>query len=99
VNKLLRTKFLDWKYEEERRAFIQLDPETKESGSFFKDFDDSFRLSEVILGPRCELPIDRVRTLVSTYPSKVRVLKARMAFKSFRVIEDKSPRYAEGGAA
>jgi hypothetical protein len=98
VNKLLRTKFEDWKYEEERRAFVQLDPTTKESGSFFMDFGDNFRLSEVVLGPRCEIPIDRVRSLVADYPNKVKVHKARMAFKSFRVVPDMNARYAPSEA-
>ena len=90
VNRLLRTKFIDWKYEEEYRAFVQLDLTTKESGMFFLDFSDELKLVEVVLGPRCELPVQRIRALLQQYPEPVRVSKARMAFRTFRVTEDRS---------
>lgn len=89
VNRLLRTKFEDWKYEEEYRLFVQLDPATKESGLYFMDFSADLRLMEVILGPKCELPIDRIRSLLQADLRHVQVLKARMAFRSFRVVQDR----------
>lgn len=89
MNKLLRTKFSDWEYEKEMRHFVQLDHATKEAGMYFYDFSAAFALREVILGPRCELPIERVRALVSSYSSSPRVIKARIAFSSFRVIKNK----------
>lgn len=98
VNRLLRTKFVDWKYEDEYRLFVQLDPATKESGLFFQDFSDDLRLAEVVLGPKCELPIDRVRSLLQTDLPHVKVLKARMAFRTFRVIEDQSFRRGASSA-
>jgi hypothetical protein len=98
VNRLLRTKFVDWMYEDEYRFIVPLDPTTKESGFFFQDFSDDLRLAEVILGPKCELPIDRVRSLLQTDLHHVKVLKARMAFRTFRVIEDRSFRRGASGA-
>lgn len=88
VNRLLRTKFHDWKYEDEMRIFVGLDSTTRESGNFFYDFSDEFQLREVILGPRCELPIERVRRLVASFDPKVTVVKARIAFGSFDVVEN-----------
>lgn len=89
INRLLRTKFSDWRYEEEYRAFVQLDPLTKEAGMYFQDFSDSLALTEVILGPQCELPIERVRALLQSDLPHVKVLKARMGFREFRVVEDR----------
>ncbi len=98
VNRLLRTKFIDWKYEAELRAFVQLDPSTKEAGMFFQDFSDNLNLMEVILGPRCEIPIERIRALLQPDHPEVKVLKARMGFREFRVVEDRAFRRSARGA-
>jgi hypothetical protein len=90
VNRLLRTKFYDWRYEQEMRLFVDLDHETRESGMYFYDFSSEFALREVILGPRCEVPIENVRTVVKGYSPSVSVTQARIAFSSFRVVENRS---------
>lgn len=89
VNQLLRTKFSDWKYEDELRIFVKLDHETKESGLYFYDFSEDFQLREIILGPNCELPIASIRTIVADFTPMVTVLKSRIAFTSFKVVENK----------
>jgi hypothetical protein len=88
MGRLLRTKFYDWKYEDELRAFVHLDPSTAESGLFFFDFGSQLALREVILGPRCFLPLERIRSIVARYDPSVDVVKARIAFTSFRVVKD-----------
>ena len=57
---LLFTKYEHWAYEEEVRAFIDLDHQTAEDGVYYYSFSENLRLREVILGPLCVLPIDRV---------------------------------------
>lgn len=89
MNQLLRTKFADWKYEKEVRLFVQLDHTTKESGMYFYDFSKDFSLKEVVLGPKCELPISAVREFVNNVSPSASVVKARIAFSSFRVIKNK----------
>lgn len=89
MNQLLRTKFHDWKYEDEVRVFVELDHETRESGLYFYDFSADFRLREVVLGPRCELPIASIRAVVTGFAPEVTVLKSRIAFSTFRVVENK----------
>ncbi|MFM0552155.1 hypothetical protein P0D69_14460 [Paraburkholderia sediminicola] len=89
VNKLLRTKFFDWKYENEMRLFVELDHDTVESGKYFYPFDNSLILREVILGPHCELPIDGILNIVRDFMPSVRVIKARIAFTRFEVRENK----------
>ena len=90
MNRLLRTKFSDWQYEDEMRLFVGLDHETVESGCYFYSFSDDLILREVVLGPRCEIPIEGVRKLVATFDHPVQVLKSRIAFSSFRVIKNRS---------
>jgi hypothetical protein len=89
MKRLLRTKFHDWGYEDEMRIFVGLDHKTPESGLYFYDFSPEFQLREVILGPRCELPISRLRSLVDNFDPAVTVIKSRIAFSSFRVIKNK----------
>lgn len=98
VSRLLRTKFEDWRYEQEYRVFVDLDHSTREAGMYFKDFGDDLRLAEVILGPKCELPIDRVRDMLSSAHPQAKVVKARMAFRTFRVVEDRTFRPQLRGA-
>ncbi|MDB5935749.1 MAG: hypothetical protein JWQ01_3093 [Massilia sp.] len=88
MDRLLRTKFHDWKYEDEMRIFVGLDHKTKESGMYFYDFSADFQLREVVLGPKCELPIASIRAIVAGYSPQVIVTKSRIAFSSFRVVEN-----------
>jgi hypothetical protein len=89
VNKLLRTKFFDWKYEEEMRLFVALDRDTMESGMYFCSFAADVALREVILGPRCELRIAGIREMVADFQPLVDVIKARLSFRRFEVLVDK----------
>jgi len=88
VRELLASKYEHWKYEEEIRVFLSLDPSTIESGSYFFSFSDKLQLAEVILGPLCELPIAEVGNLVRGAYGRVPVTKARLAFKWFNVVYD-----------
>ena len=71
---LLRTKFNDWQYEKEVRLFVGLDVNKKESDMYFEPFTEDLQLREIVLGPKCELPIKAMRTLVNDYTPKVDVI-------------------------
>lgn len=91
IDKLLRTKFFDWKYEDEMRCFVRLNHETEvESGRHFYSFSEHLELREVVLGLQCELPIQGVRRIVADCKPSVKVLKARISFTRFEVRESKS---------
>jgi hypothetical protein len=90
MNQLLRTKFYDWKYEDEMRIFVQLNHETKESGLYFSSFSSDFQLREVILGPRCELPIASIRAVINNFLPVVTVVKSRISFSSFKIVENRT---------
>jgi hypothetical protein len=95
VRDLLHTKYLHWAYEGEVRTFVRLDHSTIENGSYFHSFESGLALREVILGPLCELPIERVRELVHSVYERVPVIKARLAFKWFDVVADERSVRAE----
>ena len=86
---LLATKFDDWRYEREFRVFVDLTQHEPEGGLYFCHFDQHLALKSVILGARCEIPISQVRELVSAYPYKVHVKRARIAFTKFAVTENR----------
>ena len=71
VNRLLKTKFEDWEYEQEYRFFIDLESSQREGGNYFADFSDKLVLSDVILGFKCDLRIEQVKELIgSNYKKK-----------------------------
>jgi hypothetical protein len=82
---LYTVKAQDWSYEEELRRRVELS-ETIESGDkqYFQ-FDDTLKLSEVILGARCPETVDYVRSLVRKH---VAVFKARPAHGFFKMVPD-----------
>lgn len=90
VESLLYTKYSHWEYEQEVRVFVPLASSTAEGGSYFIPFSDTLRLAHVVLGPLCEIPIDRVRALVARTcgPGPIYVDKGRLAYKWFKVVED-----------
>lgn len=90
INKLKRTKFADWKYEDEMRFFLFLDEAVEESGLYFFSFCNDLILREVVLGPRCEMTIAGIRLLVESYESGVDIIQSRIAFQSFNVVENKA---------
>ena len=87
VDGLQRTKFEDWKYEQEMRVYVELDRGTRESGLYFYPFDSVLVLTEVVLGPRCELPTESLGALLGSHASHVKIIKSMLASRSFRVVE------------
>jgi hypothetical protein len=88
ADQLLYTKFLNWQYEEEWRSWIQIDERDQSTGLYFYNFDSSVRLREVIVGPLCNVPESKVKDALSAHRERISVVKARLAFKTFRVVRN-----------
>lgn len=85
---LLCTKSRGWSYEVEQRMLVPLELATTEGPLHFSSFAPHMLLTEVILGPLCNLPLLEIRRLVtSLYPAAV-TYQSRLAFKSFKVVPD-----------
>lgn len=85
--KVLTTKFSHWRYENEVRVFIDL---TDPIGPlYFEDFGPSLTLREVIVGARCNASRANIAAALGSLASTVITRKARLAFRSFRVVEQK----------
>lgn len=87
-DRLCRTKSDDWRYEQEIRVFVELEKAKTEGGLYFWPFNSDMRLAEVILGPRCDNKLSTISALVAVTSPDAVVFKARLAFKSFRVVLD-----------
>lgn len=90
--KLLSTKYKDWKYEDEVRIFADLTEQDPDTGMYFKEFDDNLRLREIILGARCESTWKDIDDQIREYTEEVSLIHARLAFRSFRIVENKAKR-------
>ena len=86
MQQILWTKFEGWEYENEARIYATRDEE--EGGIYFKDFGDDFRLREVILGHRCCVERTEISAALAAYSEPVDVIKARLSYTSFDVVED-----------
>jgi hypothetical protein len=85
---LRRTKSDLWEYEDEQRVFIDLSKAIVEHGLYFLPFSSDMCLKEVILGPLNDLSLESVRQLTQARSPHADVFKARLAFRSFRVVPD-----------
>jgi hypothetical protein len=86
ADELLFTKYRDWQYEEELRNWFQLNE--REGGHYFYPFDGFVRLGEVIAGPLCTTPREEIEEALRGYHDTVVLTKARLAFRTFRVVEN-----------
>ncbi len=87
IEDLLRYKYIDWKYEDEVRAWANLD-EQDETGFYFMDFENNLQLREIILGPRSELKSQDINPILSDYKEDIKIKNTKLAFNSFEVIEN-----------
>jgi hypothetical protein len=86
MEQLLFTKYRDWKYEEEWRCWCRLDKRT--AGGYFYPFDEKVQLRVVVAGPLCKIPKARIYKALDGYKDHINVIKARLAFKTFRVVNN-----------
>ena len=89
AHELLFTKYVDWRYEEEVRTFVNLNDIDLETKLYFADFGDDCTLQEIVVGPLCEVTETKLREVLGNFNvDEVRLTKARLAFNSFRVVKD-----------
>jgi hypothetical protein len=87
ANWLLFTKYLDWNYEREARIFTSLEDRDPETGLYFGNFSGQLILREVIAGPLCTASEQELREATGS-TAGVKFTKARLAFKTFRIVTD-----------
>jgi len=84
---LITVKAKVWEYEGEIRRCVSVDETFEAKGRQFFRFDDTLKLSEVILGERCDVNLNDIRALVSKrHGPRVAVYQARSAWASFNMV-------------
>jgi len=86
---LLFTKYCDWSYEEEVRGWFRLETRDPSTGFYFYNFDEKVQLSEIIAGPLCDTSRTDIDAALEGNQGHIRVIKARLAFNTFRVVENR----------
>jgi len=87
--RLLGTKYKGWEYEDEVRVRAKLKERDKKEGQYFKEFGEDLTLREVVLGARWEGETEEIVVRLRKYPKGIRLIQARLAFRSFRIVENK----------
>ena len=90
MSTLLRTKYLDWKYENEVRVFTTLDDVDAATGHYFKGFGLDMQLREMILGARFSGSAAAIAAVARKRNPRISIIQSRLAFKSFRVVRNRS---------
>lgn len=89
AKKLLFTKFSHWRYEQEVRCFVTLETQDPETAMYFAPFSEELRLTTVIVGAQSNLSRKDVGEALGELAPFVEAFKARLAFRSFRVVRQR----------
>ena len=89
MQQVISSKFSHWRYEQELRSFVRLDPATEQNGLYYMDFSSDLRLSEVIIGASSSITRSQLADALGDLAGNVHCRKARLAFRSFRVVEQR----------
>jgi Ca2+-binding EF-hand superfamily protein len=87
--KFLTTKFEHWSYEEEYRAFLELEDRDAD-GNYYAEFSEALELKQVIIGAHSSITRKDVKNALSGYKEEIETFKARADFKRFEVVRNKN---------
>ena len=87
---MLRVKALDWAYEDEARIIHDISRVKRPTnGLYFSPFNARISLRGVIIGPLCAVRLKQIEDILPSGKHLI-VARARIAFRSFRVVADRS---------
>ena len=84
ADRLLFTKYEDWRYEQEARIYTTLQDPDPKTGLYVADFGEQLVLREVIAGPLCTVTKQELCDAAGS-ATEVEFKKAGLAFDTFRV--------------
>ena len=91
MQKVLRTKFSHWKYEEEVRCFVNLENIDSDSKLYFMNFSNELVLDQVIVGSESGFLRKEIKDAIMEDYEHVTQFKARAAFTKFEVVRNRNP--------
>lgn len=90
MRKMLCTKYSHWRYENEVRCFVRLEEKDPEIGLYFIAFSDQLALKQVIVGHNAATSRTDMTEALGELTQVVSILKARLAFGSFKVVRQRN---------
>jgi hypothetical protein len=87
LERALYTKYSQWSYEAEVRAIIQID-ERDPDGNHYLNFRDNLVLKKVIVGSKCRVSLEQLKSTVELFENNIEVFKVRPAFTKFAMVKD-----------
>lgn len=90
LRRFLFTKYSHWRYENEVRSFVTLEEKDPEKNLYFAEFSDKLRLAVVIVGAQSSITREALRNALGDLAPNVETFKARLAFKTFRVVRQRN---------
>lgn len=90
ARQFLFTKYSHWRYEREYRSFVTLEDRDSETGLYFAEFSERLKLKIAIVGARSSLSRADISAALGEMNDEVNVFKARLAFKSFKVVRQRN---------
>ena len=87
MSAMLYTKYKHWAYEREVRVTVDLSGMDKIGDYYFYKWEDFCVLKEVIVGAESAVTQSDITTALGTQADGVDLRKARLAFRSFNVVE------------
>jgi len=93
AKQFLFTKYSHWRYENEVRCFVTLEDRDPQTNLYFIDFSDKLRLATVIVGAESRVTREVLQLALGDLAPTVEALKARLAFKTFRVVRQRDPNH------
>jgi hypothetical protein len=84
----IMTKFDGWKYEEEFRMRVPLDPKTREQDNFFVDYGSGLKLAKVLVGAKCLLTRAEVEEQVKNQVASDAIYRVQPSQERFKLDRD-----------
>lgn len=88
--KILGTKFLHWRYEDEVRQFVSLADKDPETGHYFSEFSEQLKLALVVVGTEACISRSEISAALGEHNAHIKRFKARPAYKTFRVVRKRT---------
>ncbi|PMY71015.1 MULTISPECIES: DUF2971 domain-containing protein [Pseudomonas] len=89
MQKQLRIKHSQWRYEREVRRIFLLSDADHEKGLYFRSFDSIGTLSQVIVGCNSDIGPQDLNQQLGARKDSVECFKVRTAFQSYKIVRNK----------
>ena len=89
MQKQLRIKHSQWRYEREVRRIFLLTDSDPEAGLYFRSFDSIGKFSQVIVGCNSSITPQQLDNSLGARKNEVECFKVRAAFKSYKIVRNK----------